>query len=76
MIVQKYIVMLDSTPNREVFLAYDGLGRIGNASHEKAFKYDSRRLAKLALARVRATGKRWPRAEVLGVIEEIETGSS
>ena len=70
-IKQKYIVMLDDSPNRQVFLAYDSLGRIGNASHEQAFRYDTQQQAYVALASVRRF-RHWPKAKILGVIVETE----
>lgn len=71
MVVQKYIVMLDESPTRQVFLAYDDMGRISNASSDLAFQYDSYRQAKAAIAAVRRV-RRWPNARVLGVIVEAD----
>ena len=53
MIVQKYIVMLSETPSMQMFLAYDDLGRIGNATYEQAFRYDTEQQARCALRAVR-----------------------
>ena len=68
MIMQKYIVMLSSDPantGRQVFLGYDAGGRIGNASYQQAFRYDSEQAAKRALWVARKV-RRWPDAKILG----------
>ena len=71
-LVQKWFVMLDD--ERQLFLAYDSCGRIGNANRQQAFLYDSLREATQALRRVRRE-RRWPRARILGTTvdtQEIE----
>ena len=64
--VQKYVVLLSERDGRQIWLAYNSFGRIGNAKYEEAFRYDTRRQAADALRRVRATGRRWPDAKILG----------
>ena len=73
--VQKYIVMLkDPTEGPQIWLAYDHLGRIGNAKYEEAFKYETHEMARAALRAVRKTGKRYEDAEILATLVEVDDG--
>lgn len=67
MIQQRFIVMLDDTAHtgRQVFLAYNDLGRIGNGKYSEAFRYETHHQASRALAAVRRL-RAWPRAKILG----------
>jgi hypothetical protein len=72
MIKQKYIVMLcEVPPDRQVWLAYDSMGRIGNATYEEAFRYDTITQARIALERVRRDRK-WPGAKILGTTVDVD----
>lgn len=71
MIQQKYIVLLGEHDGKQIWLAYDSIGRIGNATYDQAFRYDSHKQAVYALALVRRQ-KRWPNAKVMGTTVETE----
>ena len=72
-IIQKYIVLLGERDGNQIWLAYNDFGRIGNASYDLAFHYDTWAEAADALRRVRYSGNRWGDAKILGttVKEEI-----
>lgn len=67
---QRFVVLLDQTPDRQVWLGYDDGGRIGNCRFAEAFRYESEIDAEIELRRARRAGKRWPRARIWGVVEE------
>tara|TARA_R110000868_G_scaffold14070_7_gene65631 strand:- start:72 stop:299 length:228 start_codon:yes stop_codon:yes gene_type:complete len=72
MIQQKYIVLLgEQYDGKQIWLAYDSIGRIGNATYNQAFRYDSHKQAVYALALVRRQ-RRWPNAKVMGTTVEID----
>jgi hypothetical protein len=68
MMVQKFIVLLDERHGKQVWLAYNTLGRIGNAVFSEAFRYETYEQAKQALASVRRQ-RNWPNAKVMGTTE-------
>ena len=71
--VQKYVVLLRDKPGgQQIWLAYDCVGRVGNARHEEAFRYDTHDQARLALRAVRKKGNRWADAEILATLVEEE----
>jgi len=73
--VQKYVVLLsEHNDGRQIWLAYDCIGRIGNARHEEAFRYDTHEMARLALRAVRKTGRRYEDAEILATLVEVDDG--
>ena len=73
--VPKYIVLLtETTDGQQIWLAYDHLGRIGNAKYDEAFKYDTHDQARAALRAVRKTGKRYEDAEILATLVEVDDG--
>ena len=74
MVVQKYIVLLGERDGKQIWLAYDIGGRLGNASYEQAYRYDTWKQACDALCRVRFTGARWPRAQILGTTVDSPEG--
>ena len=63
----RYIVLLRETPDRQIWLAYDAGGRIGNANYAEAFRYNSEHHARMAL---KALPHKWPEAEVLATLED------
>jgi len=65
--VTKYVVLLRETADRQIWLAYDMLGRIGNARYAEAFRYNSEHHAKMAL---KALPHKWPGAKVLATLED------
>lgn len=65
-IVQRWIVLLGLRAGRQIWLAYDNEGRIGNADYDQAHRYETRREAVNALGKVRKTGQAWPNAEIFG----------
>ena len=73
--VQKYVVRLSDKPGEhQIWLAYDCIGRIGNARYAEAFKYDTHDQARAALRAVRKTGKRYEDAEILATLVEVDDG--
>lgn len=72
---QKYIVMLAERNGEQVWLAYDNLGRIGNATYAQAYRYDTWAEAADALRRLRFTGAKWPGAKIMGTTVHVEPDS-
>lgn len=67
---QFYIVQLSEKDGKNLYLAYDNMGRIGNACFQQAIRYDSFSQANNALKAVRRY-RRWPQAQIFGVIDEF-----
>jgi len=65
---QRYVVLLRETPT-QIWLAYDDLGRIGNAKFHEAFRYVSAHAARMAL---KALPHNWPEAKILGTLVEVD----
>ena len=66
--VQKYVVCLRSSGDRQIWLAYDNCGRIGNANYHQAFQYDSYNEARVAIKQL---PHRWTEAQILGTLVEV-----
>ena len=64
---QRYVILLRETPDKQIWLAYDDLGRIGNAKFHEAFRYVSAHAARMAL---KALPHKWPEAKVLATLED------
>jgi len=67
---QRYVVLLREKPT-QIWLAYDGGGRIGNARHDQAWKYFTHLSAVIALRRERHFHA-WPQAKILGTLVEVD----
>lgn len=70
MIRQRYIVCLGERDGKQIWLAYDSMGRIGNADCEQAWRYETINAAFHALAKVRRE-RRWPDAEIFGTTVDL-----
>ena len=71
MIRQRYVVLLRESGGQQFWLAYDALGRIGNAEFSQAFRYESLFAAEVALKRVQRE-RRWPDAKIIGTTVEVD----
>ena len=71
MIQQRYIVLLGLRNGKQIWLAYDACGRIGNADHSQAFRFNTELAARIALRRERMTGSKWDAAKILGTTVDI-----
>ena len=63
----RYVVLLRQTPDKQIWLGYDHIGRIGNATYREAFRYVSVHAARMAL---KALPHKWSEANVLATLEE------
>ena len=71
-IEQRYIVQLGERDGKQIWLAYDACGRIGNSNYAMAFRFDTSWHARMALQRERMTGSRWINAKILGTTVDVE----
>ena len=69
-VIQKFIVFLGERNGKQIWLAYDDAGRIGNAAYQEAFRYDTLVSAEQALQNVRRTVGRFPDAKVMALLVE------
>lgn len=72
MIVQKYIVLLGERDGKQIWLAYNLAGRIGNANYDQAFRYNTEPAAEIALRKVQQL-RAWRGAKIFGTTVEEET---
>lgn len=59
--------MLRQTPDKQIWLAYDNLGRIGNANYDQAFRFNSEHHARMA---IKLLPHKWPQAKVLSILDK------
>lgn len=69
MMRQRYVVLLRETIDKQVWLAYNDFGRIGNANYNQAFRFETRDQARWALIKLPL---KWPDAQVLATLVEID----
>jgi len=65
--ITKYVVLLRQSADKQIWLAYDDFGRIGNATYEMAFRFNSEHHAKMALKQL---PHKWPDAKVLATLKD------
>ena len=68
--ITRFVVLLRDTPDRQIWLAYNDGGRIGNATFAMAFRFISRHQANMAL---RNLPHKWPEAKIISTLVEEDS---
>ena len=65
----KYVILLQSDKERQVWMGYNTFGNLGTTDFGYAFRYASHRSASIALKKARRT-KKWPDATIIQTAED------
>ena len=71
--VQRFVVLLRDMPDKQIWLGYDDLGRIANATYKMAFRFVSEHKARTALRRL---SHNWLDAKIFSTLVEEGEGES
>lgn len=69
MVKLKYVILLRSDRERQVWMGYNTFGNLGTTDFGYAFRYESHASAALALKKARRV-KKWPDATIIQTAED------